>query len=185
MSSWSHLRQCALQPWSGDWGLLHSMYAHSASSVPGRRLLAQRREMMSKVGVHLPCITVAPPLAVTETRNRCYCVDHISRRLAARHGSPYLPRFEIETEDKGATTGRRHPTWKSLTMILSEAFRPARTFRDRWCVSLPRQWWLCRLHGRKIIPGWWGASNQLNLLGERPIMSQDLPKAASDQDSGR
>ncbi len=38
----------------------------------------------------------------------------------------------METEDKEATTGRRHPTWKSLTMILSEAFRLAGTFRARW-----------------------------------------------------
>jgi len=86
--------------------------------------------MMSKVGVHLPCITVAPPLAVTETKNWCYCVDHISCWVGWLHATGRRTRgSRSRQEDKGATTGRRHPTWKSLT-ILSEAFR--RLCRGFW-----------------------------------------------------
>ena len=122
------------------------------------RLLAQRRGILSKVGVHLPCVTVAPPLAVTETKNWCYCVDHISCWVGWLHATGRRTRgSRSRQEDKEATTGRRHPTWKSLT-ILSEAFRLALPgllvlalpgLLVLAGVSLRRQWWRCRLHSRK------------------------------------
>ncbi len=174
MSSWSHLRQCALQLGQGTGG------QHVRRPSLGRAAAGTASGDLEQSRCSPALCHRRPPARCDGDQELVLCIVLITYLVGLVGCMPRVAVPAVRDQDKKIREPRQgaaYPTWKSLT-ILSEAFRLAfaGAFGPRWCQLASSVVALQITEQGKTLSGWWGASNQLNLLGEQPIMHKTCPK---------